>query len=223
MFQGIISISKCRLKVVYSKPENFISLLTVDYGKRGNDNYRGAKASLGRNAIEHSIISPFFAHISRPPPAEWILHLARDINQKYFQRKNYFVLHLRGRDRHCLSLKGYDFMTSRFKAWGLRSKETVYLMSDMEKSHPVVKSVHNYFHNRVLTSNDIEIFKKYPFIKNNYLVFSVELGLVYFSTAFANTYPHSNLGPLSKEMKSIFHRQRVHFVNSNACMQWIFL
>ena len=193
--------------------------MTVDYGVYGTANYRGKNAPTGRYSISKPLL--FDIQVSRPPPSAWIRSLSWDISRKYFNNSKYFAIHLRGRDRPCLLLKDSHFMTTRLISNGLRPWEKIYLMTDMKSDHPVVKSVHQYFHNPVITAKDIAIFKQYPFTKNNHLVFNVELGLVYFSTRFINTYPHFNLGPPSKELSPLFHLQRSRFLTQQDCQHWI--
>ena len=191
---------KCQLKVVTQVPEVFTSFVRVDYGTRGKDNYKGnILMSLGRHTP--SLNHPYRLVINDDQGllvSYWIRNLTHAIIRRYLQpikdSNDYYVIHLRGRDRACLLNARKSFVTNKLRRLKITRSQAVYLMTDMKLNHSVVKPVLDYFGTSVISATNISIFKQYPFSVNNYLVFAVELGLAQLAKGFVETYPGHYVG-----------------------------
>ena len=124
--------------------------------------------------------------------------MAKAITRTYFQPirndHDYYVIHLRGRDRACLLNARENFVINKLRRMKVSLSENAYLMTDMSLEHPVVSSVREGFGKSLISAENVEIFKKYPFNVNNYLVFAVELGLAQLAKGFVDTYPGHYVG-----------------------------
>ena len=111
------------------------------------------------------------------------------------------LVHLRGTDRSC----GLDSYSPDKLLAKLRldfhidlENDLLYLMTDMNSSSPLVKTLQSTFGSRICQSSDIAFFKQEPFASNAYLIFAAELEMQNICNGYVETFHDHSISNRNK-------------------------